>query len=112
MARGSIAKNVVIEKIKEAFGGDYVATIDGKVYVWANDGGEKVQIALSLTCPKTMVNADGATTVAPAKLDFGGGGGWDFEAMDQVTKVPENSKEITQEEQNNIETMMRVLGLI
>jgi hypothetical protein len=42
MARGSIAKNAVIEKIKDAFGGDYVATIDGKVYVWANDGGEKV----------------------------------------------------------------------
>lgn len=112
MARGSIAKNAVIEKIKEAFDGDYVATIDGKVYVWANDGGEKVQIALSLTCPKTMVNADGGTTVAPAKLDFGGGGGWDFEAMDQVTQVPEKSKEITQEEQNNIETMMRSLGLM
>lgn len=59
-----------------------------------------------------MVNAEGATTVAPAKLDFGGGGGWDFEAMDQVTKVPEKSKEITQDEQNNIEKMMRNLGLM
>ena len=112
MARGNDAKKLVIEKIKEAFGDDYVATIDGKVYVWAKEGGEKLQIAISLTCPKTMVNADGGTTVAPAKLDFGGGGGWDFEAMDQVTKVPEKSKEITQEEQSNIEKMMRALGLM
>lgn len=58
-----------------------------------------------------MVNAEGTTTVTPAKLDFGGGG-WDFEAMDQVTKVPEKSKEETQIETDNIEKMMRSLGLM
>ena len=112
MARGSVAKNEVIEKIKEAFGSDYVATVDGKVYVWAKENGEKLQIAISLTCPKVMVDAAGGSTVAPAKLDFGGGGGWDFEAMDQVTKVPEKSKEETQMETDNIEKMMKALDLI
>lgn len=112
MARGNDAKKSVIEKIKVAFGDDYIATVDGKVYVWAKEGGEKLQIAISLTCPKTMVNAEGATTVSPAKLDFGGSGGWDFEAMDQVTTVPEKSKEETQMETDNIEKMMRSLGLM
>lgn len=111
MARGTQAKNAVIEKIKEAFGSDYVATVDGKIYVWQKENGEKLQIAISLTCPKVMVEAEGAaTTVTPANLDFGGG--WDFEAMDQKTTVPEKSKEQDQEELDNIEAMMRSLGLI
>ena len=33
MARGNEAKSKVIDKIKQAFGADYVATVDGKVYV-------------------------------------------------------------------------------
>ena len=113
MARGSIAKNAVLEKLKQAFGNDFVSVVDGKAYVWANDGGERVQICLALTCPKNFVGeATGTTVIAPAKLDFGGGGGWDFEAMDQTTTVPEKSKEISQEEQNNIEQMMKALGLM
>lgn len=65
MARGSVAKEVVIEKIKTAFGADFAGIDDKKkLYVWANDGGERVQIALALTCPKTNVdfgigNSDG-----------------------------------------------------
>jgi hypothetical protein len=42
MARGNVAKSAVIEKIKQAFGNDFVAVVDSKVYVWANDGGERV----------------------------------------------------------------------
>jgi hypothetical protein len=102
---------MVIQKIIEAFGEDYVATIDGKVYVWAKENGEKLQIALSLTCPKTMVNADGAVQVSAAALDFGGSGGWDFEAMDQKTTVPTKSTEISQQELDNIEALMKSLGL-
>lgn len=42
MAKGSIAKNNVTEIIKKAFGTDFI-TVDGsKIYVQANDGGEKV----------------------------------------------------------------------
>lgn len=52
-ARGSIAKVNVTEVIKNAFGTDFVGVSNGKMYVWANDGGERVQIALAMTCPKT-----------------------------------------------------------
>lgn len=112
MARGNLAKSAVIEKIKQAFGNDFVAVVDGKVYVWANDGGERVQICMALTCPKSFVGESQGTTITPAKLDFGGGGGWDFEAMDQKVEVATKSSEITQAEQDNIESMMRALGLM
>jgi len=55
--KGAVAKTVVIDKIKEAFGADFVGVSDGKVYVWAMDGAEKVQIAIGLTCPKTPLGA-------------------------------------------------------
>lgn len=62
--RGTVAKEEVTKRIKEAFGPDYVCynTDDKKIYVWANDGGERVQIALSMTCPKTNIEL---TDVAP-----------------------------------------------
>ena len=61
MAKGQIAKENVEKKIATAFGEDYIGNFDKKLYVWANDGGERVQIALSLTCPKTPVG-DAVTT--------------------------------------------------
>lgn len=113
MPRGNIAKQAVIDKIIACFGEDYVATVDGKVYVWQKENGEKLQIAISLTCPKNMVEPNsGSKMVSAAALDFGGGGGWDFEAMDQTIAVPAKSAEISQEELNNIEEMMRALNLL
>ena len=50
MARGSIAKQQVINKLAVAFGEDYIGEFDKKFYVWANENGERVQIAISLTC--------------------------------------------------------------
>ena len=53
-AKGAVAKTVIIDKLKDAFGDDFIGVSEGKVYVWALDGGtEKVQIAISMTCPKT-----------------------------------------------------------
>ena len=98
MAKGANAKNVVMNKIAMAFGADYIGEVDKKVYVWADDGGEKVQIAITLTCPKTQVAA------APVVDN-----NWDFE--DQTT-VQSNSKlEITDEEKARIADMMSRLGL-
>ena len=55
MARGAVAKQLVIKKIAEAFGDDYIGEFDKKFYVWANENGERVQIAISMTCPKTPI---------------------------------------------------------
>jgi hypothetical protein len=53
MAKGQNAKNLIGNKIVEIFKKDFIKVEDKKIYLWADDGdGERVQIAISLTCPK------------------------------------------------------------
>lgn len=101
MARGAEAKTRVVDMIKEAFGKDFIGEIDKKVYVWAQEGGERIQVALTLTCPKTAV------TVAT-------GGDYNFE--DEATAVVpgatyQKPTEITEEEKKNLAELMAKLGL-
>ena len=106
MARGSNAKIEVQNIIATAFGSNYLGEYDKKIYVWANDGnGEKVQIAISLTCPKTPIEFD-------ATID--NGGDWDFtddapKAQVAVSSAP--PAEITEQEKQNIADLMARLGL-
>ena len=62
MARGAEAKDYVEAKIKEAFGDDFIGTIDKKVYVWAYEGGEKIVFNPSEEMIKALRN------VAPRKI--------------------------------------------
>ena len=103
MAKGTNAKDAVINKIAMAFGTDYIGEIDKKVYVWADDGGEKVQIAIALTCPKNPVETGGVST-APVS-------GWDFSDNVVTASAPVSKAEITPEEQARIADMMSRLGL-
>lgn len=101
MARGSQAKIAVTNKIANAFGGDYISESGGKIYVWADDGGERVQIAIALTCPKVMIDAPQSS--API-------GGWDF--SDDAAPAPAPVKaEVTEDEKQNIAELMARLGL-
>jgi hypothetical protein len=99
MAKGQEAKERVIKKIAEAFGADYVGEYDKKIYVWSMEDGAKKQVALSLTCPSTPV---GTVTTT----------GFDFENM-TPTVAPSTftPAEITQEEAETLEAMMKRLGL-
>ena len=89
MAKGNIAKMAVENKIKEAFGADYIGVFDKKLYVYADDGGERVQIALTMTCPKVFVG------------------------VDTPTETPDvfQPAEISQEEQDNLRALIEKLGL-
>ena len=51
--KGTAAKAAVIQKIKEAFGDNFVGDDGKKIYVWSKENGEKVQVAIALTVPKT-----------------------------------------------------------
>lgn len=106
MARGSIAKQQVANKLAEVLGNDWIGEYDKKYYVWANDGGERVQIAISMTCPKTPIEV--AAVAEPA-------GDWDFtdEGTKTATLVVSNAApaEITQEEVDNLAALMERLGL-
>jgi hypothetical protein len=107
MAKGSIAKDVVAKKIAQAFGSDYVGEFDKKIYVWAEENGEKVQIAISMTCPKVPVGAD--------TLDFKAepGDSLNFEDMSAapIKGGSATSAEISEQEKKNIAELMARLGL-
>ena len=104
MAKGAIAKQQVINKLKTAFGADFIGEYDKKIYVQAQENGERIQIALSLTCPKVPVQiAD-----APITGDF------NFEDDAPATVVaaaPFQPAEITDEERARVNDMMARLGL-
>lgn len=100
MARGTEAKQKVIAKIKEVFGDDFIGEANNKYYVYATEAGEKMQIAISLTCPKTPVVLEGMPSFD---------GGFDFSAP-PIAK-PEPVTEIKQEELDNVQALMERLGL-
>lgn len=104
MAKGAIAKQQVINKLKTAFGADFIGEYDKKIYVWAQENGERIQIALSLTCPKVPVQ------IADAPLT----GDFNFEDDAPATVVaaaPFQPAEITDEERARVNDMMVKLGL-
>ena len=95
--KGSVAKLFVENKIKEVFGEDFIASADKKLYVWADDGGQKVQIAISLTCPKVGLDIEGKGFVDNTGI-IG-------------TYTGEPVIEITPEEEANIQTLIKKLNL-
>lgn len=81
--RGDAAREAVKNTIIAAFqiADGYVGYLDKKIYVQAKDGagGEPLQFAISLTMPKTAVNADAESIDgAPVVLET------ELSAQDQV----------------------------
>lgn len=103
MAKGATAKLKIAEKLKTLFGTDYVGESGGKHYVWQDDGGEKVQIAISLTCPKNPIGA--------IDMSNAFGDGLDFEAEPVLAPTKFDAAEITEQEKDNLKTLMDRLGL-
>ena len=106
MAKGQEAKERVVKKIQEIFGADFIGEIDKKIYVYSQEKGERVQVAISLTCPKVPVD----TTGAPIP-NFSGG--LDFESMGVATVAPTEfvPAEISDEERQTVADLMARLGL-
>ena len=100
MAKGAVAKEQIAKKMAEVFGADWIGERDKKYYLWANENGERIQIAISMTCPKTPVGEAGAT----ADLNV-----LNFE--DGATDGGETPIEITTDEKKNIADLKARLGL-
>lgn len=103
MAKGTIAKSFVSDKIVEIFGDKVVKVEGSKIYINAQENGEMVQVAVALTCPKVPVAAAGATPVASGAFD------WSDESARPVETTA--TAEITAEEEDNIRKLMEKLGL-
>ena len=94
------------QKLFHAFGDKFIGEYDKKIYVWANDGGERVQIAISMTCPKTPIEIDTSINT---------GADWDWGDSDKkennVAVAVAEPAEITEEEVDNLKTLLEKLGL-
>ena len=75
--------------------------------MWANDGGEQVQIAISLTCPKNPIQVDASISLDDGDLDFTD----DTPKTSKVAVSAAPPAEITDEEKKNIAELMAKLGL-
>ena len=97
-AKGTIEKEKVIKKIEQTFGSDYIGIYDKKIYLWSEENGEKIQIALTLTCPKNLIEANSFDDKeSVSELNF----------EDPSQKLPI----INEEERENINKLMQKLGL-
>ena len=85
-----------------AFGADYIGQQDKKIYVWADDGGERVQIAIAMTCPKTPVEDFGSLDFGNNELNFEDG---------ETIKPMKKTTEISPQEEENLRELMAKLGL-
>lgn len=102
MAKGNVAKTEVVRRLKASFGEDFIGEVDKKIYLWVKDeGNEKVQIAITLTCPKVPIAAPGVSPIVSNSKGF------DFEAA----PAPTPKVEVTQDEQKNIADLLARLGL-
>ena len=118
MAKGNVAKQLVVNRIQKAFGEDFIGEVDKKIYVWSEENGEKMQVALALTCPKVPVSAPTpAKSIITPVVTGGVFDVWDFEGMTGVitsTSTTASSSGpivIEENERKNIEDLMKKLGL-
>lgn len=102
MARGTKAKEEAVKIIANAFGERYLGVYDKKYYIAMNEDGQYIQIAISLTCPKTPVENFGSMDFGNNELNFEDG------ATIQPTK---KATEISPEEEENLKALIEKLGL-
>lgn len=103
MAKGNQAKQNLINAFIKANPESYIGEVDKKHYFWSEEDGEKVQVAISLTCPKVYIGEAPKTTVS-----FGGGHSF---GESNTVVVPTPTAEISEEEKDNIAKLMKELGL-
>lgn len=104
MARGNDAKEYVVKKMAETFGDAWIGEYSKKYYVWSQENGERIQIAISLTCPKVPVEI--STSAQTGDFNF------EDDAPGVVVAAGGfQPAEITDEERDRVRDLMRTLGL-
>ena len=98
MARGSLAKERIVAKLRDAFGENWIGEDNKKFFVWEQDEEGKVQIAITLTCPKNEIACGQSGQSFP-------------EAGTSAAQTEPPQTEITTEERENIAALMAKLGL-
>ena len=99
MAKGAQAKENLIKRFAAAVGNDYCGEADKKYYFWSVENGERVQIAVSMTCPKTPVEFQG------------NGGDLNFDEDEPGTPPAASPVKMSDDEAATLERLMKELDL-
>lgn len=102
--KGDMARADVAQTIINAFSGRYIATVDKKIYVEAQDGpgGETLQFSIAITMPKVGVaRGEAPTTPDPASA-------WSGPAAASPVAPP---AEISADDKAKVAELMKQLGL-
>lgn len=102
MAKGNIAKENIVKVLEKAFGEDYIGEFDKKYYVWADDGGNRIQISIALTCPKVYRGVEETTST---EMNF------DDDTESATEENVFKPADISKEEQDTLAQLMERLGL-
>ena len=103
MAKGALAKENVKNAIKNALGANFIGEYDSKLYTWADDGGNRIQVSIALTCPKVY---RGVEETVSTEMNFD-----DDESAAAGGPSGFKPADITQEEQDTLADLMAKLGL-
>lgn len=101
MAKGAQAKEALIKRFAAAVGADYCGEADKKYYFWSVENGERVQIAVSMTCPKTPVAFNGN----------GGDLNFDDEGATSPAATASSPVDMDADEKATLERLMKELDL-
>ena len=98
MAKGAVAKENLIKRFATAVGNDYVGVDETgkKFYFWSTEDGERVQVCITLTVPKTPL--EGTANA----LDF---------SSDTVDTAPVRKVQVSEDEQKTLNRLIEELGL-
>lgn len=105
MAKGTEAKKALMQKIISALSDCYVGEADKKYYFNSMENGERVQVCLSMTCPKVPIEggtAPAANTTSTGNFDWSGG---------TAAPAPAAPVEISKEDDAQVTELMRKLGI-
>ena len=104
MAKGAVAKQEIGAKILECFEGAFYYNNGKELRIPWNENGVEVQIKIAMTCAKDNVSADGEEISKPAAVAS-------ETAPSSSFPAPHKRTEVTEEEKQNVESLLKALGL-
>lgn len=101
MARGAVAKEQIFKKMLEVFDGSFMYNSGKELRIPWDENGTLVQIKVALTCAKDNVSVGEEMGAAVAKE----------ETPVSNFPAPKKKVEVTEEEKQNVEDLLKALGL-
>lgn len=103
MAKGAVAKQEIGAKILEVFEGAFYYNNGKELRIPWNEGGNTVQIKIAMTCAKDNVDPSGEVVESAAAVKE--------EGPVSNFPAPKTKSEPTPEEKQNVEDLLKALGL-